>query len=472
LLSGIIFGVLLVPVVLCYVNRNAATGLLVATTLAWVTIDGGAIHGTQGEPHYRHNFDIAGPGVVTAVQDNAWIFPVDAGDFATSNVHYLELGADIPEGLNVDVLRDISLFVYTGMRPNTFTMNFNSGEIVNGSFGMVGIHEHAGSELTADRPNTAAGGAAYVTVEDLRIFNAHPTDNVSMFGIGAEGEIVYTSITPNPVIAPATLDVSGIHFDYPIPGEINTPAFARGAAQLGTDIVGAAVPAAAWPSLGGGEWGWFAGQPCWPMTHRANDGAAGVVDILANVPDLPPFSYFEAHAEMSTESLINTDVGGAFEGRNQGLEFIDVMSANFTVDNGVFTDKYELGSRFRKRAPAQQRNVTGTLSLEFDDMRMYWKFFKGKKFSIMLRCISEDADRGSLVGCDEECPYSVCFYMRRCHFTGETPSASGPDMIVTDMPYRALVYRGVADSVTPYYDKAYTELAVWLTNLRSGQLWA
>ena len=450
------------------VTRNVA-GLLVSNV---ETVTGMVVNGTQGEPMYRHSITVAGL-TLAAVHDNAWIFPVDNTMFPDTYLHYLELGADIREGMNIDVLRDIALFVYTGIKPNTWTMNFNSGEIVNGTFGMVGIKEFCGAELTSVVGNNTAGGLT-VQVDDLRIFNNHPTDGVnavSILGLGGEGQVYYDVLTPDPALGGgATLDASLVHFDYPIPGDITTEAGATGGTAYGTDIISAGIPVGAWPSNAAGEWGWFAGQPCWPMSHRANFGGA-VIDLVSSIPDVAPFSYFEARAEMAVPSLVNSG-GGILDGRDQGLEFVDVMSANFTVDNGVYTDKYELGSRFRKKAPEQQRNVTGSLSIEFDDMRQYWKFFKGKKFAFLIRCISEDPDRGTVPGATDECPYSACFYLRRCHFTGETPTASGPDMIVTDMPFRSLVYRGIADAVTPYYDKAFTELAVWLTNGRAADLWS
>jgi len=455
-----------------HVSRNLVTGVLVANPEVCSGFDGGAaVLGNVGEPYYRHFLNHAATpanDIAADVHDNSWIFPYDAADLATAFLHYIELGQDLPIGLNIDVLRDIALFVYTGMHANTFTMNFNSGEIVNGTFGMVGMEEHVGAELTADFENDNLAGNITFGVTDLRIFQFQPLLTNTFLGIGGEGEVYYDGVIGVPVV---NMDLDGVHFDVPIPGTIDTVAGATGSVNNGTDIIDNVYPAGVWPAGAAGEWGWFAGTVCWPMTHRAND-TANPVDIIALIPDLPPFNYFEARAEM-TSGLTNTNAVGAatFLNRGQGLEFVDVMSATFTVDNAIFTDKYELGSRYRKKAPPQQRNVTGTLSIEFDDMRQYYKFFRGRKFALIIRCISDDPDRGLLAGCNLECPYSVCFYMRRCGYTGETPNASSPDMIVSDMPYRSLVYNGVQSAGPTYVDKAFTELAVWMTNLRSAALW-
>ena len=575
------------PVNFVHIRRDAATGNMTAYPETFSAIDGGTLLGNLGDPKYRHSLTTA--ALVEDVYDNSWIFPVDGALFPDAYLHYFELGANLPIGLNVDILRDIALFVYTGMKINTWTMNFNAGEIVNGTMGFVGKAEHIGAELVTEFDNDGVLGNVTISVSDGRIFNNWPgaSKSSAMLMIGGEGEIYYrgnistlenlddTPATPPWTVvgditlgaaaadlfhylgtilssgsatqAPAgellidlipgerykftytvtvtiphvgvfTLDVGavstvldvtdGTHevwftapltaagdsviineaggavanqliignismvqalsldatldtaagLDNSFPVSINTIVGLDGAINAGTDETAIGGACAAWPV----NWGYYAGNPINPMSTRANDGASGPVDIQAAMRDLEPFTFFEAHIQMTT-GLEKA------AGREQGLQNIEVMSGNFTLDNGIYTDKYALGDKFRKKAPEQQRNLTGTLNFEFDDMQQYNKFYRDRHFGFVVRCISESVDTGLV---NDDCPYSMCFYFRRCKYTGNTPNIGDAGLVMTDMPFRAMRYDGVSAVATPYYDKKFSEMAVWITSSRSLDLWS
>ena len=585
------------PVNFVHIRRDATTGNMTAYPETFDDIDAGTLLGALGDPKYRHSLTVSAPGLTAAVYDNSWIFPVDGALFPDAYLHYLELGADLPIGLNTDILRDIALFVYTGMKINTWTMNFNAGEIVNGTMGFVGKAEHIGAELVTEFDNDGVGGGVTISVSDGRIFNNWPsgTKSSAMLMIGGEGEIYYTgnegsvqtldTVFPAPpwvftslatppdnfslgvaaadlityawadndtdtatqafgsmltpmipghryhftytiaialatdgvvtgtleigalsvaldltagthevnFIAPgtaatddfvvqwitaaaswgnytmgdmllsealsldATLDTAA-GLDNPFPVSITTVNGVDGAINAGTDETAIGGACAAWPV----NWGYYVGNPINPMSTRANDGASGPVDIQAAMRDLEPFTFFEAHIQMTT-GLEKA------AGREQGLQNIEVMSGNFTLDNGIYTDKYALGDKFRKKAPEQQRNLTGTLNFEFDDMQQYNKFYRDRHFGFVVRCISESVDTGLV---NDDCPYSMCFYFRRCKYTGNTPNIGDAGLVMTDMPFRAMRYDGVSAVATPYYDKKFSEMAVWITSSRSLDLWS
>lgn len=72
-------------------------------------------------------------------------------------------------------MRDIALFVYTGIKVGTWTMNFNAGEIVNGTFTLVGKEEFCGGLLTTAVANNVVtppvvAAARTLVINDGRIF--------------------------------------------------------------------------------------------------------------------------------------------------------------------------------------------------------------------------------------------------------------------------------------------------------------
>lgn len=459
--------------IVAHIERDSG-GLLVANSQPFIA---GAItvNGNAGDPVFWHSITMPLIGGLVAVAfDNAWCFPVDAVKFIGANLHYLELGVDLSVGLNIDIMRDIALFVYTGMKVGTWTMNFNAGEIVNGTFTMVGKEEFCGGLLTTEIANNAmlagvpVGAARTIIVDDARIFCNYPNPvapntRTSILMLGHEGEIQYTN-----AVLSATLNTDA-GMDNAVPVSITTPATVPGSISEGTDQIGAG-PWAAWSTVGRQLWGYFRNTPIVPMTTRAcipGAGAgAGPQYLTSTIQDLPPYSFFEASILMNTGNQATTPVAGT-QGR-QGLEEIEVMKATFTVEQNLYKDKYALGSRYRVKLIEQKRAITGSLSFEFDNLNQYRKFFDGRFFQFVIKCISLDPDSGDCGGVAgvTPVPYSTCFYFNKCKYTGATPTANGPDMIMTDMPFTAFVDPGSTTS------KAFTELAVWMTNQRTLPLWA
>lgn len=465
--------------VLYHVERDPISGLLFARSSGALLAVAVNPKGNAGDPTCWHDITMpVATGLPDDAYDGAWCFPSDSTLCVNAVLHYLELGVDLSIGLNVDIMRDIALFVYTGMKIGTWTMNFNAGEIVNGTFTMVGKEEFCGGLLTTQIANNArlAGApvvaARTIVVDDARIFCNYPNavapnTLTSTLMLGHEGEIQYTN-----AVLSATLNTD-VGMDTAVPVSITTPASVAGSISEGTDQIGI-VAWADWAALGRQLWGYFVGTPVVPMSTRAcipGAGAgAGPQNLRNTMVDLPPYSFFEATVLMDT-GLANAapappPVGYNTEGR-QGLEELEVMKATFTLEQNLYKDKYALGSRYRVKLVEQKRAVTGTLSFEFDNLNQYRKFFDGRFFQFIIKCISIDPDDGNCGGTAAfPVPYSTCFYFNKCKYTGATPTANGPDMIMTDMPFTAYVDSGSATS------KAFTELAVWMTNGRTTGLWA
>jgi hypothetical protein len=114
----------------------------------------------------------------------------------------------------------------------------------------------------------------------------------------------------------------------------------------------------------------------------------------------------------------------------------EVLSANFTLNNNLSTDKFGLGSRFRLATVEGRAEIDGTLSMEFDDGKHYNKFLRGEKFSIEFKCVAESDE--SLIG-STDVPSQAYYFLPKCKYNGTTPQIGGPDIINHDMPFRAIV---------------------------------
>jgi hypothetical protein len=114
----------------------------------------------------------------------------------------------------------------------------------------------------------------------------------------------------------------------------------------------------------------------------------------------------------------------------------EVLSANFTLNNNLSTDKFGLGSRFRLATVEGRAEIDGTLSMEFDDGKHYNKFLRGEKFSIEFKCISEADD--SLIG-STIVPSQAYYFLPKCKYNGTTPQIGDTNIINHDMPFRAIV---------------------------------
>lgn len=379
--------------------------------------------------------------------NDAWAFPIDTSYalWGATWLHYLEVGAHIGIGMEMDILRDISLFVYTGLKPNTWTMNFNAGEIVTGVFSYIGKEELCGGRLVAESINAA--GPVVLNVDDVRIFNdgmAMPSALGGTLMIGGES------------VAYASLAVAG-GLVFPA-GQITTGAAPGGSLTLGTD-----------PCVAGA--GYFIGTPVSPQDSRANFGGARKYLYDDTVLELTPYTSFEATIRQEG-GLIGGPVAPTLVADDVGVAEIEVINCTFTLDNGLYTDKYALGSRARVMMPEQKRNVTGTLTMEFDNLYQYRKFVDGTEFGFLIRLVSEGEFIDNTGVGSQDIPYCTCFYFHRCKYTGETPVVGGPDIIMSDMPFRALYHDGdITNPVAATDHMGFPELVVWFSTTRSADLW-
>lgn len=129
---------------------------------------------------------------VAALKKGTWLLQFDTAYEDTNGViaytHLIERGRYLPEGLTVEVDRDAMIFVYSGQKVNTLTLNFETNAIATGSVAFVGRKEDSTVKLLAD----VIPGASTVLVGSRVAFA-----NAGVLTIGEETGMTYSSITDN-----------------------------------------------------------------------------------------------------------------------------------------------------------------------------------------------------------------------------------------------------------------------------------
>jgi hypothetical protein len=112
---------------------------------------------------------------------------------------------------------------------------------------------------------------------------------------------------------------------------------------------------------------------------------------------------------------------------------VDAKLTEFTVENGLATDRYKLGSRLRKGiSRGDHRKVGGKLQFEFNTNAQY-ELYRG------LTPVDVDVEwEGPVVGITDE-TRKLTITNPKCHFSGETPVVDNPGPVSVEMPFEALI---------------------------------
>lgn len=116
-------------------------------------------------------------------------------------------------------------------------------------------------------------------------------------------------------------------------------------------------------------------------------------------------------------------------------KLIEVLNGSITLSNNIGGDKYMLGSRVRAALKEGNANVSGSITVEFDDGQHYKRFIDGEYFDLEFKVLCEDPQYLTRFGV--EAPVSVVYYMPQCKYTGTTPSVQDDSYLNTDMPFNA-----------------------------------
>jgi hypothetical protein len=347
------------------VSRNSA-GTLVSDTFAWT----GRTDGTQ----------LTGvSGLAIDVKKGDRIFLFDAA-YTSVYTHYIELGKRLPEGLTIEVGRDVAFFTYTGCKVNQVTENFNAQEILTGTFSIVGRAEASGGDLNVAMSigDTSAilKSGSFIKQDGTTMTGFRQLDSTG----GPLGTLTYY------LQIEGENDITYTHYNVSTGVIFGIPASGAGSVTKAHAI----------------------GVPVVPQSTAA---------LSALVPP-------------TTEPLTSFQAGMYVDST-----FQEVLSATYTLNNNLFTDKFQLGDKYRAQLPEQRREVTGSLTVEFDDLVLYRKFVNSTDVEVEIRIV----DDGSAGQIGTTGVYRQKHYIfPRIKFTGNTPNIGGPDVITVDMPFQAL----------------------------------
>lgn len=161
---------------------------------------------------------------------------------------------------------------------------------------------------------------------------------------------------------------------------------------------------------------------------------------------------FDCRDEVDSESAVSASYGTrkVFTFKHgtvkvDGSAVGNVTSAEATITNNLKTDSYYLGSDGRKGEQKDDDfpDMGGTLTAEFEDKTVFYDRFKNDTSADLIL-----QWEGDTIASTYKELLRLTFTDVR--FTGETPTAEGPGVIATDIPWTAH-YDGSAQPVTIEY---------------------
>lgn len=309
--------------------------------------------------------------------------------------HHLERGEELPEGLTVEVDRHAAVFIYTGMKVDSVSLEFETNSLVTGTFTLMGqdelIHDNLASDVAPVTHGTVSTPRTITVQGDAAQYWPNPESGSSISGastghshldyveitIGEETEIKYTEkkvVTSNGTVDEVQLELvdSQNNNNYNSDDEIERYHPQDTSVALRTS------------------------------TKEQNP----------EVADLTPLTSFET----------NVYLEGTFE---------EALSGSLTLNNNLNGDKYGLGQRQRFQIAAEDVELEASLTFEFDDAKHYKRFREEEYFPVEFKCISE-AEQSPI---DNTSVLSQAYYLLpKCKFGGTTPTVDDDSFIQADFP--------------------------------------
>lgn len=327
----------------------------------------------------------------TAIKKGDRMFSTDSTVLLGIYTHYYEAGRYLPTSLTIEIGRDVAYFTYSGVRVDQLNEVFNAKELLTGKVSVVGRGEYTGGDsdaaITAGDTTVVLKSGTYTIQDGTTVvgFRQNAADGSTTLGtdgnytlqIEGENEILYEGVSVN-----LTTGVAVVH----------------------------GIPASGTGSL--------------------------AENHLERTPVVPQSTAAETSlVPTSVEPMVSFQAGMYLDSN-----FIEVMKAEYTLNNNLYKDKFQLGDRFRAQLPEQRREVTGKITVEFDDMVMYRKFVGGTEAELEIRIVDDSANgeiTNSIYGTSSVYRQKHIIFPR-IKFSGTTPQISGPDVIMVDMPFRSI----------------------------------
>lgn len=311
------------------------------------------------------------------------VFLTDSTTYTGVYTHVFEANKTLPTSLTVEVGRDIVYFTYTGCRINQLAETFNAGEILTGTFSVVGRAEASGADA---QKAIAAGDTTIMLRQNTYILQ----DGTGIVGFRQRSS--------------AGLPLGSLTYYLQVEGENDITYSAYNINANGSAVIFGIPPS----GTGSITKAHAVGVPVAPQSTAAESTLT------------PP----------TTESLSSFQAG-----MYVNSVFQEVLSMNYTLNNNLFTDKFQLGDKFRAQLPEQRREVTGSMTVEFDDLTLYRKFVNSEGTELEVRIV-DDGSLGQIGSTGVYRQKHIIF--PRVKYTGTTPTIGGPEVLTHDMPFQAI----------------------------------
>jgi len=415
--------------------------------------------------------------------------------------HQIDAGATLPEGMSVEVGRDVAAFLYAGMKVNTLELNATPGEFFTGTFGLMGkggttsdtpLAASANAQLQKDAfkiryTGTSATATLEIdssshlvleldgTSEDLLLNISKPLVDPTtgiVYNVDKVGGLVdyldgksYINCQIAPYTDPKTLctdldtyiatditstDYTWFRFDggrkalLPVVWGDYIGTDAGDSTKFWVKVVTGGLPGTATLQfkIEGGAYGNLAttsDETPTEIRYNSNVDSGYTIFFPDNVALVTDDEWsFETIRPASTTTYSTIDPFSGYE----GALTIDgsaevIMGWSATINNNLYGDKYHLGDRTRAKLPEQRRTVEGTLSVEFDNLDLYRKFINGVAGNLVMTFTSSTYINTTVLG-NSASQYGITVRQPNIQYNGTTPTIADEGIILVDMPYVAL----------------------------------
>jgi hypothetical protein len=156
--------------------------------------------------------------------------------------------------------------------------------------------------------------------------------------------------------------------------------------------------------------------------------------VVSDLWTITTFKDENASVTYQTEDMFTGFQGAVTLNKGDGSGAVSqgVMGINFTINNNLYGDKFELGDRQRAALVPQRRSTEGSMTLEFDNLDIYRMFVNGIAGDLNITLTSDEYINSSST------KHSLAIRLPNIKYSGNTPNAAGEAIITTDFPFNAL----------------------------------
>lgn len=396
--------------------------------------------------------------------------------------HYLECNRMLPQGLTIEIGRDVVFFVYSGCKVNNFEDRFVAQERLSSTFSFAGKSEFSGGDLYARAnpgdttiriKNHSVTGPATPTIGE-HSYIGYGLDDFSISGTytGISSKIYIVQI--DSIGATDTFRWSNNNGKtwYATDVDITSSAqfLEEGVSITFTNVTGhnhgdifyfqTDVPNIVGFNPEGGTIQIGSENGIKYTSYDTVTGVfSGVTDIYTTHFEDEPIG--SQKSWNTPRNAMNTNILSSYNSAIEINEMAqEVLSASVTLSNTLNLDKYQLGDKTRAGLPEQNRFVNGALTVEFDDIIHYRKFINSKYAKLEITCVNDinriDSKYSDTAPSGHEVYEQKHYVLNRIKYTASSQNISDAGPIVQNLDYIALL--DVANKMN--------ELAIFFVNTR------